>query len=112
MQWLNSTNPTIYINEATLMIESVLVEDTGSNNSKLTVTSDNKVRIKVGSYINSDYDELILTVRLRNLAQVIIASGLNTVTLRGSVSVKMPDSIQMSCGNKNKDKRFCKLFEL
>lgn len=91
---------------------NVTVENKGSKSSKLTVTADGTVRIKVGENIKTDYEEVVLTTRLKNLADVIIKSGLNTVTLRGQTLSKCPDSIQMSCSNKNKEKRFRKNFSL
>lgn len=87
------------------MINDTIVEHKGNKASKLTVTSDGIVRIKVSESINTDYEEVILTTRLRNLAKEIISSGLNETTLRGSTFDKMPDFIVMSTGHKCKNHR-------
>lgn len=75
-----------------MSIRSVTVEHNGNTKSKLTVTAENDVRIKVGLDVHPD-EEMALIERLTKFAKQIIADGLNDVTLRGSTKSSLPESI-------------------
>ena len=59
---------------------NIMIEDKGNTSFKLTVTSNNEVRIKLKS---SDPDDFQMISCMKRAAAHIIDTGLNKTTLRG-----------------------------
>lgn len=75
----------------------ISIVNNGNTSHKLTVTSDNKVRIKLKA--DSDLGEMkFIPDRLIEIAKDIVENGLNTTTLRGKVSSRQ--SLTMLNGKK------------
>lgn len=66
-----------------MTINSIEIFDKGNTHSRITVTANNDVRIKIGKYISpEEKDQVVYT--LTEAARMIIDNGYNTQTLRGT----------------------------
>lgn len=71
---------------------NVLVEDKGNKKSKVTITKDHMVRIKVGDFIRHDHEEHHIEQLLR-IAEKMLTKYEIKRTVRGSTGVAYPNEI-------------------
>lgn len=73
-------------------MHNVQFEHINSKICKVTVTVNNDIRIKIGSYIKDENQEFIKS-QLFELAAKLIGLGLNKSTMRGKTNLDTPNSM-------------------
>ena len=84
-------------------INSVEIFDNGNTHSRLTVTANNDVRIKIGKDVDPENEDPIIHL-LTEAARIIIDNGYNEIgTLRGSFKSNRNNSVlNVATNHKNK----------
>ena len=87
-------------------INSIEIFDNGNTHSRITVTANNDVRIKIGKDVDPENEDPIIHL-LTEAARIIIDNGYNEIgTLRGSLSANKDNSVLVvETNHKNKANR-------
>lgn len=86
-----------------MLSKVVTIIDNKNAVTRLTITSDNKVRIKVQSGL-SDEEYSNTVCRMSDVADYVISNGFNTSTLRGTYKTYY-ECMTLETSLKNKDNR-------
>ena len=107
---MNHTNQRYkgYIMTTNKTINSIEIFDNGNTHSRIAVTANNDVRIKIGKDVDPENEDIIIN-KLIAAAHAIIDNGYNAVgTLRGYYKANRDKDntvLVVSTNNKNKLKR-------